>query len=152
LRAKVETVPMPPGLTVRPARAEDYPAIIATDTAAFGPPWQMSGELLGLAIHRADYLTVAEHSGVLVGFQLATPGHQGAHLARLAVQPEHQGRGIGAALVAEMLDHYHRRGAREITVNTQDTNTASLALYQRLGFTLNGLRFPVYQLSLAAPE
>ena len=41
---------MPPGLTVRPARAEDYPAIIATDTAAFGPPWQMSGELIVLII------------------------------------------------------------------------------------------------------
>jgi ribosomal protein S18 acetylase RimI-like enzyme len=150
-RAQVATVPVPPGLIVRPARAEDHPAIIAADTAAFAPPWQMSGELLALAINRADYLTVAERDGALVGFQLATPGHQGAHLARLAVQPAHQGRGIGAALVAEMLDHYHHRGAREITVNTQDTNTASLALYQRLGFTLNGLRFPVYQLNLATP-
>lgn len=148
-RAKVQAVPLPAGLTVRPARVQDHAEVIAIDTAAFGPPWQMSGELLALAINRADYLTVAEREGALVGFQLATPGHQGAHLARLAVRPEQQGQGIGAALVAEMLDHYHRRGAREVTVNTQDTNAASLTLYQRLGFVPNGLRFPVYQLELA---
>jgi ribosomal protein S18 acetylase RimI-like enzyme len=141
--------PTAASVRVRPARPADHPAIIATDTAAFATPWQMSGGLIELAIERADYLTVAERDGEMVGYQLSTPNPQGAHLARLAIWPSHQGQGIGGALLADLLDHYHRRGAREITVNTQDTNASSLALYHRMGFVPTGARFPVYQLDLA---
>lgn len=140
--------PAPAGLRIRAARPADHAGIYATDSAAFATPWQMSPELMELAIERADYLTVAEQAGLIVGYQLCTPSHQGAHLARLAVLPGRQGQGIGAALLRQMLDHYHRRGAREITVNTQDTNAASLALYQHLGFRPTGARFPVYQFAL----
>lgn len=134
---------------LRPAGPADGTAVIAADTRAFAPPWQHSAALLGRAIERAEYLTVAEVAGRVVGYQLTTPGAHGAHLARLAVLPEWQGRGIGAALVADMLTHYAQQGAPEITVNTQSSNTASLRLYQRLGFAATGARFPVYQLALA---
>jgi ribosomal-protein-alanine N-acetyltransferase len=130
---------------VRQAKRADQEAIIAADLAAFKSPWQMSPELIVLAIGRADLLTVAELDNQVVGYQLSTPSHQGAHLARLAVLPHLQGRGIGGALVAHLIDHYTQRGAREVTVNTQDSNTASLALYQRYGFALTQTRFPVYQ-------
>jgi L-amino acid N-acyltransferase YncA len=46
-----------------------------------------------------------------------------------------------------MIDHYEARGVHELTVNTQDSNAASLNVYQRLGFQLSGTRFPVFQLS-----
>jgi ribosomal-protein-alanine N-acetyltransferase len=147
-RAPLPPVRVDAGLSVRPATWADRAAIIATDTAAFSSPWQMSPELIELAIDRADYLSVAELAGQIAGYQLCTPSHPGAHLARLAVLPQHQGRGIGGALLAELLDHYGQRGAREITVNTQDTNAASLKLYQRYGFVTTGARFPVYQYDL----
>jgi ribosomal protein S18 acetylase RimI-like enzyme len=136
-------------VNVRPAGRADHPAIIAADLGAFQSPWQMSPELIELAMARADLLTVAEVDGQMVGYQLTTPSHQGAHLARLAVLPAWQGRGIGGALVSHLVDHYMRRGAREVTVNTQDSNAASLALYRRFGFTLTQTRFPVYQAGLA---
>jgi ribosomal-protein-alanine N-acetyltransferase len=104
--------------------------------------------LLRQAIALADYLAVAEIEGRIVGYQLSTPGAAGAHLARLAVLPGWQCRGLGTALVADMITHYTAAGARQLTVNTQDTNLASLALYQRLGFALTGARYPVYQLAL----
>lgn len=141
----VPAAPTRPAVTVRPAEPSDHAAIAATDAAAFSAPWQMSQPLIDLAIERADYLTVALLNGEIVGYQLCTPSHQGGHLARLAVRPAQQGQGVGAALLAELLAHYYRRGAREVTVNTQDTNTTSLALYQRFGFVPTGARFPVYQ-------
>lgn len=142
-------IPLSGAVAVRPAQAGDAPAIIAVDTSAFSAPWQHSPELLTQAIARADYLSVAEQGGEIVGYQLSTPGAAGAHLARLAVLPARQGRGVGAALVADMIAHYVRPGIHELTVNTQDNNRASLALYQRLGFSLTGARFPVYQRALA---
>jgi ribosomal protein S18 acetylase RimI-like enzyme len=98
--------------------------------------------MLELAMASADYLTVAELDGQIVGYQLTTASAGGGHLGRLAVLPNCQGRGLGTALEGQ--------GAQQVTVNTQDTNMASLSLYQRLGFKLTGEAFPVYQLRLAA--
>lgn len=137
-----------PALSFRPAEAGDLEAIARVDAAAFQPPWRLSVEMLRLALGQAEYVSVAEQSGDVIGYQLSTPGRHGAHLARLAVCPERQGRGVGRALVRDLIAFYERRGGREITVNTQDDNAASLAVYRRLGFTLTGACFPVYQLDL----
>lgn len=134
---------------IRRATAADYPAIIAADTAAFATPWQLSTEMLEMALAQADYLTVAETEGRLIGYQLTTASaHGGAHLGRLAVLPACQGRGLGAALTADLIQHYQQQGTPHITVNTQDSNQSSLRVYQRLGFRLTGEEFPVYQLAV----
>jgi ribosomal-protein-alanine N-acetyltransferase len=139
---------VPAAARIRLASVNDYAAIVEVDTAAFAPPWQLSAEMIRLALAQAEWLSVAEVNGQIAGYQLTTPSRSGAHLARLAVRPERQGRGLGAALVRDLVEQCRRRGRREITVNTQSDNRASLAVYQRLGFRLTGARFPVYQLSL----
>lgn len=137
-------------VAIRPARLSDHTAIIATDTAAFEAPWQLTAEMLELAMTSADYLTIAELNGQIVGYQLTTASAGGGHLGRLAVLPGSQGRGIGSALVSDLLAYYQAQGAHHVTVNTQDTNLASLRVYQRLGFERTGEAFPVYQLRLTA--
>jgi [ribosomal protein S18]-alanine N-acetyltransferase len=138
-----------PAVQVRQARPSDYEAIAATDLAAFTPPWQMSAWLMSQAIPLADLITVAEIDNQIVGYQLTTPSNQGAHLARLAVLPAWQGHGIGKALVRHLIEYYNRRGIRELTVNTQDTNVTSLSVYRSMGFVSTGASYPVYQINLA---
>lgn len=135
----------PAGAQLRAAEPADLAGIVAADTQAFAAPWQLAPEMIRLALAQAEYVSVAERAGVIVGYQLTTPSRAGAHLARLAVSPACQGHGLGQALVADLIAYYGRRGGREITVNTQHNNAASLAVYQRLGFQLTGTRFPVYQ-------
>ena len=71
-----------------------------------------------------------------------------ASLARLAVHPQVQGQGIGYALVYDTLDQFSRRGVLRVTVNTQNNNLASLALYARAGFRKTGEAYRVYQYAL----
>jgi ribosomal-protein-alanine N-acetyltransferase len=137
-----------PAVRVRQAQPADYGTIGATDLAAFTPPWQMSDWLMRQAIPLADLITVAEVDKQIVGYQLTTPSNQGAHLARLAVLPAWQGNGIGKALVRHLIEYYNRRGLRELTVNTQDTNAASLSVYHSLGFVPTGASYPVYESNL----
>jgi ribosomal protein S18 acetylase RimI-like enzyme len=137
------------GITMREATSQDTAAIEQADTAAFIAPWQLSGAMVRLAIAQAEYVSVAEAEGQIVGYQLSTPAQGGLHLARLAVLPSWQGRGLGVALVRDLITYCQRRGKREISVNTQHTNAASLAVYQKLGFVLTGSRLPVYQLALS---
>jgi ribosomal protein S18 acetylase RimI-like enzyme len=118
------------------------------DMLAFDPVWRHSRDSLGLAFRQAAIATVAEHSGEIVGYQISTSTPIGGHLARLAVMPDWQGHGIGYALLNDMLSQFERRGAQSITVNTQQDNLASLALYEKAGFRRTGEEYPVYEFSV----
>jgi peptide alpha-N-acetyltransferase len=52
----------------------------------------------------------------------------------LAVQETYRGRGIATKLVCMAIDAMAARDADEIVLETEVTNTASLKLYERLGF------------------
>jgi ribosomal protein S18 acetylase RimI-like enzyme len=131
------------GVSLRLMRPADLPAVVGVDASAFEPLWQNSFDAFKKAYAQALYATVAETSDGLIGYQLSTGNPLGAHLARLAVRPESQGSGVGAALVGDLILHLKERGRPHITVNTQGDNPASQALYKKMGFMLTGERYPV---------
>jgi ribosomal protein S18 acetylase RimI-like enzyme len=56
------------------------------------------------------------------------------HLDRVAVVPEHQGRGFGLETLGLAVDTMRRRGARRVGLSTQRTNLRSQRLYDHFGF------------------
>lgn len=52
----------------------------------------------------------------------------------LAVSSPYRGRGIASKLVSLAIDAMRARDADEVVLETEVTNTASLKLYERLGF------------------
>lgn len=140
----IETEPLT-GITIRPMLTYDLPAVAETDASAFDLLWQNSLPALQRAYQQAALATVAESDGRVIGYQISTRNPFGVHLARLAVRPETQGRGVGHALVADLTRQAERHGMYRITVNTQSDNATSLSLYKRTGFIETGERFPVYQ-------
>ncbi|HVM73227.1 MAG TPA: GNAT family N-acetyltransferase [Anaerolineales bacterium] len=141
-------VTLPSGFSIRGMLQYDLPAVAEVDAAAFEPIWQNSLPSLERAYPQAVLATVAEAGGQVLGYQLSTRNPLGAHLARLAVRPELQGRGVGRALVADLIQQAERRSMYHLTVNTQSDNLTSLALYRKIGFRETGERFPVYQLQV----
>lgn len=135
-------------LLIRPMNYDDLPTVEEIDMAAFGSVWQNSLSCLQIAYNQAAVATVAEESGEILGYQISTGTPMGGHLARLAVKPQAQGSGIGFALVRDMLSQFQRRGAKAVTVNTQQDNLISLSLYQKAGFRRTGEEYPVYQFTL----
>ena len=142
-------VSLPAGFSIRAMLQYDLPAVAEVDAAAFDILWQNSLPALEHAYPQAVLATVVESDGQVLGYQLSTRNPLGAHLARLAVRPTLQGRGIGSALVADLVQQAQRRGMYHLTVNTQSDNDASLALYKKTGFHETGERYPVYQVQVS---
>ncbi|MGH2606917.1 MAG: GNAT family N-acetyltransferase [Anaerolineales bacterium] len=139
----------PGNIEVRPVRPDDLEDILAIDQRAFTPLWQHSRSALEAALALADLSTVAvDENSRPVGYALGTFSALGGHLARLAVQPAYQRRGIGAVLTVDSLRRFHERGVPTVSVNTQADNHRGRALYGKLGFRETGQTFPVFELDL----
>jgi len=133
-------------IRIRPMDYDDLPQVQLVDQSAFGLEWQNSLDALHYAYRQSTIATVAEDSSGLLGYQISTSGPLGGHLARLAVHIQAQNRGVGYALVYELLTQFRRKGIGHITVNTQGNNLASLSLYKKAGFQSTGESYPVFQM------
>lgn len=136
--------PLPGPYTIRRMLLDDLPAVTELDILSFQPLWRYSLETITLAYQQEAYATVLEKNGEIIGYQLSTASVASAHLARLAVNPKYQRQGLGSALVADLLNHFWKDGFELVTVNTQNDNSSSLALYQNMGFIKSGEEYPVY--------
>ena len=138
-------VPKPSIFRIRDMVLEDLLGVHQVDMQAFDPIWQISGRSLETAWAKSALATVAETSSGILGYQISTAVSNGGHLARLAVLPDQQGRGIGTGLVQHLLTQFHLWGSLKVTVNTQTDNIASLGLYEKLGFHRTDEVYPVYK-------
>jgi GNAT superfamily N-acetyltransferase len=117
------------------ARRRDRDEVLEVDHAAFDPFWRF--DLAGLEDARratpSSRFRVMRRPDV-DGYAVAGRAGVISYLQRLAVRPSSQRGGIGTALVMDALNWAQRRGATSMLVNTQETNSAALALYEHLGF------------------
>jgi len=79
-----------------------------------------------------DERIVAVRDGAVAGFLDLI----GSHVSNLFVDPQHQGQGIGTALMAEA----ERRAAGDLTLSVFTLNPDARRLYERLGFVVEGVR------------
>jgi len=56
------------------------------------------------------------------------------YIAMLATKETFRGKGIATTLVSKAIDLMIERNADEIALETEETNTAAMKLYERLGF------------------
>jgi len=145
---KLPEEPRPIPANIRPMELNDLVDVQKIDEASFVPIWQNSLNCLEYAFHQSIIATVAEINGKPVGYQISTATPMGGHLARLAVYPNVQGKGIGYALVYDLLIRFAQRGTRMLTVNTQKNNLASLAIYKKASFIMTGEEYPIYQYAM----
>jgi ribosomal protein S18 acetylase RimI-like enzyme len=144
---------LPPGASgnyrIRPMREFDLDEVAEIDLEAFGPFWHNTADSLFRARSQSIWSTVAENESGLIGFQISTGNPFGVHLARLGVRVEAQGRGVGSALVNDLIQNSGVIESGRLSVNTQEDNFASLRLYEKLGFNRTGDHYPVLVYDMA---
>ena len=87
---------------------------------------------------------VIEADGLVAGYASTSPmraraAYRWSVETGIYIAPEMQGRGLGRQLLAAHLDLLERRGFVTIVAGIALPNDASVALHERLGFTLSGI-------------
>jgi ribosomal protein S18 acetylase RimI-like enzyme len=104
-----------------------------------------TGSTFFTADNPPDAHLVAELRGGVVGYvRLKAPTHlpENAHVIQvqgIAVDPAARRQGVAAMLLAAAEQYSAERGKRKLTLRVLSTNTAAIALYERLGFTREGV-------------
>jgi phosphinothricin acetyltransferase len=137
-------------LKIRDLRPGDWPEVagiyeagVATRNATFEtavPSWEEWDTR-----HLAQPRLVGEEAGTVAGWAALSPVSARACYAGVAevglyVAPDRQGRGVGRALLEELVARSDAEGLWTLQTSIFPENRASLALHRRCGFRVVGTR------------
>ena len=128
-------------MEIRPATLEDVPQVEACAEAAYEiyveaigkKPAPMVADFAGA--QAAGQLHVAEVNGEVAGFVVFYQRKDHVHLENVAVSPDHQGKGVGRALVDFVEQDALARGLAAVELYTNVKMTGNLTLYPALGYS-----------------
>ncbi|HTJ58933.1 MAG TPA: GNAT family N-acetyltransferase [Devosiaceae bacterium] len=129
--------------TLRTAGPPDAPAIDALTQAAYAKwvpvigrkPRPMTVDYARAVLeHRIDIVEVDGELAALIELE-ALPDH--LMIVNLAVAPEHQGGGLGRALLGHAEALAQEMGLAELRLYTNSLMAANIALYRRHGYLLS---------------
>src|SRR6185369_1860068 len=127
--------------TIRPVTFKDIEALYALDQVCFPPGIAYSrGELrrfLGIATAVG---VLADRDGTLAGFAIGyLTRRRTAHVVTLDVGSGEHRRGLGKALLEELLERLARAGAVEARLEVSTENSGAIAFYEKLAFRVRRL-------------
>lgn len=130
-------------ISFRPLQKEDVARVAELERLCFRSPWSeraLAGELKNPA---ARYRV-----GLVEGRIEAYAGmwilYEEAHITNVAVSPDFRRRGLGRAIMLEMLQAALFYGASQMTLEVRESNLAAQALYDGLDFENAGHRKRYY--------
>ena len=139
--------PLPAGYRLRLAAGEaDEEALAAMLAAAFDKPWdaaRVRRELTAAPDVRAVYVVTWQDLPVATAASRSLPDRfpGSGYVHWVGTHPEHQRRGLAAALLARLLRDFAERGDRDAVLETDDFRLPALRAYLACGF------LPVYDVA-----
>lgn len=142
---------------------EDVAAVTALEQQTFSTPWseetfralQQRGPDVEIWVAERPAAAAAErdvHTSDsraegkdVTGYAVMWCFADQAELANLAVRPDLRGKGVGSALLDQVLDRCSDRGAESVFLEVRRSNDAAQDLYRSRGFRTVGVRKRYYQ-------
>ena len=129
-------------LQIRPFKLADAAAFRALNEAwiekHFGleePDREVLGNPIGHVIEPGGFIYMACIEGRAVGCCALIPTRKGVYeVAKMAVDEQHRGRGIGRKLLSHVIEQARAAGATLLTLESSDKLPSAVHLYESLGF------------------
>ncbi len=126
----------------RPMLATDLDAVMEIEVRAYDHPWTRG--ILQDCLRVGYSCWLYEQEGRIQGYGVMSVAMGEAHVLNLTVRPESQGQGIGRRLLKHFLSLALRHNADIVMLEVRPSNTAAVALYQKMGFNEIGVRKGYY--------
>lgn len=124
----------------------DVGAVATIDVAAFHEPRELREKQLREEIARpwARLRVARGDAGAVKGYLLFWHVADEAHVINVAVAPADRRKGIGRALVDNLLSYARHHGVAKIFLEVRASNAAAIALYESAGFSRFNVRERYY--------
>jgi ribosomal-protein-alanine N-acetyltransferase len=124
--------------------AADLDAVLIIEQESFPVPWiREHFEQEINAPH--SYPFVAEINDVVVGYVCLTSLFEEAQILDIAIASEQRERGMAQKLMAHAVSVSQDKEAEVLALEVRASNSAAIALYEKLGFERTGVRINYYE-------
>jgi ribosomal-protein-alanine N-acetyltransferase len=130
-------------IEIRVLELRDLNAIESIEQKAYPTPWSRSMFASELAKPTSICLGAFEGQD-LVGYVINSRYVDAWHVMNVAVDPEHQSRGVATALLERLFELTHDDERRGYTLEVRVSNEEAIGLYEKLGFESRGIRRGYY--------
>ena len=128
---------------IRVLELSDLNAIEVIEQKAYPTPWSRSMFASELAKPTSICLGAFEGRD-LVGYVINSRYVDAWHVMNVAVDPEHQRRGVATALLERLFELTRDDERRGYTLEVRVSNEDAIGLYEKLGFESRGIRRGYY--------
>ena len=130
-------------LSFREMVPEDAEQVEKVEQACFAIPWSRKSFWEEAANENTFYL-LALDDGEVIGYAGTWLVAGEAQITNVAVAPEYRGKGVGTALMTELVRHVKEQGITAMTLEVRPSNAPALALYAKFGMKEAGRRKGYY--------
>ncbi|MCD7769832.1 MAG: ribosomal protein S18-alanine N-acetyltransferase [Oscillospiraceae bacterium] len=114
--------------------------IAALEGLCFAEPWPPE-----VIVRLQERFLVAAEEDAVLGYAVLSTVLDEASLDKIAVAPESRRRGIGQALLDEVIARCRAQDMSFLTLEVRASNQAAIGLYEKNGFAVAGRRKNYYE-------
>jgi len=128
---------------IRTATEKDAYGISVVERLSFGEPWLERSILDDIRLGYSDYV-VFESDGLILGYAGLHRILEEGHITNIAVHPSMRKKGIGKALLGELMRVAAEKGVTEFTLEVRESDEAAIKFYEEHGYVTEGKRKDYY--------
>lgn len=126
---------------------EDLPYVIEIENISYPNPWQLSsfkGEIENRPISN-PYVIIFRPLEKIIGYIIYWHRRNEVQISNIAISPDYRQLGVGEGVLRKVLPEMCHKGAEFVFLEVRPSNLAARRLYEKLGFTILGLRKEYYR-------
>ncbi len=130
-------------MIVRRMQKEDVSRVAEIEAKSFSQPWSEQAFLDACEDQAAVFL-VAEDEEEVLGYAGMYVSFEEGEITNVAVNPVARRRGVGEAIILAMQEEASVLGVTRIVLEVRDHNEPAIGLYEKMQFSLVGIRKGFY--------
>ena len=131
-------------VNIREMQIDDLDGVMEIERENFSVPWTETG-FFSFLLREDTLFLVAEEQGEILGYCGVVMVLDEGDITNVAVKKARQDQGIGGQLVRTLIERTEAAGVTTLHLEVRPSNRRAIHLYEKMGFTANGLRKNYYE-------